>query len=195
MIVGETFVWFHLGKTGGKTSRSMISCIKNEKLKKIFDRKLHHMNRERYESHFEESLSDKFPVVGFRRLIPYMHSYYGQQHGHMNDFYESASKGFLKRRDSNLLLPDSMLKHYTTDCYKIEDVRFLRLELIEEDFIRVFENFDFNYNEIERLSRIKKGSRRYKMYDFSKKEIDYIYLQNPLWRSMELRLYGDLYGD
>ena len=54
MIIGETFVWFHLGKTGGKTTRSMISCIENEKLKKNYSLKIynnqifHHANKATY---------------------------------------------------------------------------------------------------------------------------------------------------
>ena len=37
--------------------------------------------------------------------------------------------------------------------------------------------------------------QEYEMYDFSKKEIDYIYSKNPFWRDLEIKLYGDLYGD
>ena len=194
MIVGESFVWFHFGKTGGKTARSMISCIKNESLEKNFRDKLHHMNKKMYEDLFPGSLLDKFPVLGFRRLITYMHSHYMQQHGSMSEFYNSASKGFLRARDSRLILPDDILKSYTTECYKMEDVRFLRIEFVKEDFVSIFEDFDFDYNEVDRLSRQKKGARSYKMYDFSKEEIDYIYSQNPFWRDLELRLYGDLYA-
>ena len=195
MIVGESFVWFHLGKTGGKTTRSMISCIKNETLKKIFTKELHHMNRNQYENLFPESLLNKFPVIGFRRLIPYMHSHYGQQHKNMDNFYNSASKGLLRKRNSKFVLPDNILKSYTADCYKIENIRFLRIEFIKEDFISTFKDFDFSYNEIDKLSRIKKGSRKYEMYDFSKEEINYIYSKNPFWRDLEIKLYGDLYGD
>ena len=58
MIIGEDFVWLHLGKTGGKTMRKAVSLIQNQNLIKIVRMPDHHFNISEYELKYNKKISN-----------------------------------------------------------------------------------------------------------------------------------------
>ena len=121
MIVGETFCWLHLGKTGGKTSREAISLVKGEKVKKIFntihggdgtmtfrwggvDRVVddfpdHHFNIDQYEERYQHTLSGKDILIGFRRITTWMQSFHMQQYLYDMKTNVVSREGYTKSRE------------------------------------------------------------------------------------------------
>ena len=192
MIVANDFVWYHLGKTGGKTTRKLIELIEDESKREFFSSKDYHINKGQFEEKYLESLDGKMPVIGFRRLVDFMHSYHFQQFPKYRGTPSHIKDGNIMHRDKNFLKPDRILSGFVHNFYSEEDVKFLRLEHIFEDFCRVFESYTFNKEKLLEISKKKVGFRRYKKLNLSESEIMRIYNLNPIWKNLEIKLYGDL---
>jgi len=192
MIVADKFVWYHLGKTGGKTTRALIKLIEDESKREFFSGKDHHRNKAQFEEKYLESLDGKVPVVGFRRLIDFMHSYYFQQFPSHRKPCDCIREGKIMLRNGKKIMPDKILTNYVHNFYEEDDVEFLRLENIFEDFCRVFESYNFNKEKLLELSNVKVGFRKYDRLNLSESEIANVYNLNPIWKSLETKLYGGI---
>jgi hypothetical protein len=188
MIVGDDFVWLHLGKTGGKTTRKAISLItSNKNIKKIYSFPDHHFNISQYESKYNKKVKGKV-IIGFRKLIPWMHSYHVQQHGNLSSFYDLAKEGKIMQRCGKIFTPDDILKKYIENkSYK--DISFLRLENLFQDLNNVFSDFKYDRQKLKSICDMRIGERTYNIIVFSKKEKEIIFQKNPIWSKLQNHLY------
>lgn len=196
MIVGETFVWLHLGKTGGKTMRSAIELIEDETLEKIYRMPDHHFSVEEYEKKYQKVISDKKIIIGFRRMPSWMQSYNIQSHkAYSAEFSSLAKDGLMISRSGVTFKPDDEIKRYFKTKKSLNDAEFIRIENIFEDFSSVFSNNLFCKEKLLDVCKIKKGSREYEKEVFSHEDLVRMYENNPIWRDLERRLYGSALCD
>lgn len=189
MIVGEKFVWLHLGKTGGKTMRTLISLIEDEKLTKIFGFPEHHNNISQHEKKYGVQINkDINIVIGFRKLIPWMQSFHMQQFGKLDGFRELAIKGKLKFRNGKILSPDEILNIYINE-ENLHRTSFIRIEHMYEDFKKIFKNNKFSDQRAKEITSIKMGKKNYDKIKFTESEINKIYELNPFWQRIEKEIY------
>jgi hypothetical protein len=175
----------HLGKTGGKTSREVISLLKDEKLKRIYNMPDHHFNIAQYENKYNDVISDKKVILGFRRLIDWMPSFHMQMYRNLKDYKKYASKGKVRFRDGRIVLPDEILSKYIDG---IKDITFIRLENMYDDFHSFFGSRVDN-DKLKKICSKKVGQKNYKKPILSEVEILNIYEKNPIWAEIEKRIY------
>jgi hypothetical protein len=189
MIIGKDFVWLHLGKTGGKTSREAISLLELDgktQLIKIFNYPDHHFSIRQYEEKYNEKISDRQVIIGFRRLIDWMPSFHFQMFRNLNNYKRFAVEGKVMFRSGEVLHPDKILEKYIKE---LKDVTFIRMEYMYEDFSRFFED-RIDKEELRKVCLKKIGEKKYKKPSLLDDEIAYIYEKNPLWSSIEQKIYS-----
>lgn len=203
MIIGETFCWLHLGKTGGKTSREVISLVKDEKLKKIYQtlhggRRIpdHHFNIEQYEKCYQHKITDRDILIGFRRLTTWIQSFHTHFRSQLNGeaakkYYtksrELSKQGKILRLDGSHENPDQILSYYISNL-DINNINFIRCEYMYEDFLKYFGS-KIDEEKLKIACNKKIGARQYSSQNFSEEEIKCIYEANPLWSEVESLIY------
>jgi hypothetical protein len=188
MIIGNDFVWLHLGKTGGKTSRKAISLVKDQSLKKVFKYPDHHFSIKRYEEVYGEDLSGKKILIGFRKLIQWMPSYYMQSFNNLDGYKDVAISGKVAKRNGSLIYPDEILKNYISEL-DIDSIHFIRCEYMYDDLLSFFKD-SLNHKELKKICSVKIGKKNYKTPLLKKDEIEKIYNLNPVWQKIEKKIYG-----
>lgn len=190
MIVGESFIWVHLGKTGGKTNRMAIELIEDEKLEKIYKLPDHHYGVEEYEKKNKKSIGSRRVIVGFRQLYTWIQSFHMQNHNHRSEeLIDLERNGLIKKRSGQIIRPDELLLRYIGSESNIENITFLRVEYLEEDFLNAFEKNVFSHDKLSEICKVKVGAKDYYRTNFSSEEIKTIYDNNPIWKKIEENIY------
>lgn len=206
MVIGESFAWGHIGKTGGDATASLFAAING--LAQTIDptSDIHKHDTFQY-----RGVKDKVLVLNIRRLSSWVISYYN--HHYLSPvgfdtlsspsvapgnpkFLTSEDKILFQCRDRKIdlsvtTLPDRMLKIYVAD----QEIYWLRMESLRRDFINFVNKFFRRLTTYETFKVLTLRTKKNNPYDhdinrwFSCEQITQLYKNNPLWASIEQQHY------
>lgn len=192
MVFSKDFVWLHIGKTGGTTTEYLFTNFCSD----IIEHADGYHQREKHEPLINvkkrfpnEDFDRKIKVVNFRKILSFIVS-------HNFDRFKSAETQLNKEEDAinqskkGLLYSQNEWKtvdEFTKDYF--EDVSFyIRMEFLIEDFTTVFKKFKKDL-VIPNNIHLHKNTSKPKI-DFTQTEVDNIYSSNPLWMSIQEKIYA-----
>jgi hypothetical protein len=193
MVIGKTFAWGHLPKTGGDATGAMFRIFPD--LVELQDPpdsdEKHALFRDRL-----NQIRGKRLLLNFRRLPSWALSraHHVNKRGLAPDYRPLPMDSPQQLAESSF--PDYRLSTYTDDG-KLEIERWLRLESLADDFL----GFISELREVtgdERRQVIELGGVNEGYYDrelshwFTPDQIRTLYRSNPTWATIEKRLYGNL---
>lgn len=206
MIISDKFIWMHVGKAAGTTTRGMFYYLKGSIDPSI------EMNGPDFEKHdnislrtseydppfkyTKEELEALDKILNIRRLPSYILSRSEYRLKIKNTPYtkDNMLKGFSEGGGHPGHHVDRVLKKYIENK---EPDYWLRCENINEDFIKCMSNYyDISDKHKKRLLPAKYNTNE--NYDkninniFSKSDIEEIYHNCPLWSYYEEKIYGNL---
>jgi hypothetical protein len=197
MIIGQNFIWLHFPKCAGTFTENLLKANFSNDSTVMFDKLdpqnvIWHQNVGQREKKINQDLSGKNVICNFRRLPSWILS---------RANYESSRSGFTAPRE--LILKgqffDNLGKISTADFvlakYTEREVQhWIRVEYLNTDFYSAFSHYldvgiicslEVFTNKINKS--IPTGDQH-----FNQEEIRGLYQSNPLWTSLESRLYGNL---
>jgi hypothetical protein len=194
MVIGERFAWAHLPKTGGSATLELFKLFPELIVFGDFDEgnAKHALFRER-----EDQISGKALAMNSRRLPFWVLS--RAQHvarwGIHPDYtpIPLASPEELANSD----FPDNRLGLYT-DGGRLRIERWVRMERLVEDFLEFISEFT-SVTEERRQAALALPPVNAHDYDhelaswFTPAQIERVYERNPIWASLEQKLYGGLF--
>ena len=203
MVIGERFVWAHIPKTGGDSTKSMFDVISKSILyaDKAIDNTKHDSFIKKQE-YVNIDLSQKKRIANIRRLPHYILSFSQHYHKHNNQplliknikqgkiywLEPWSSTGFkLKNID------ESIMKYYNVENIDL----WIRIEHLAEDFIKILSDFeDINENQKIEIKAIRKNTNNDYNKNitnwFNKKDLEILYQLCPVWAEIEKKQYGSL---
>lgn len=209
MIIGEKFVWTHLGKTAGNSVKEMFDVIDRcyTFADDISDIKKHYNFRIIREK--RENIDGKKRILNIRPLPEWIISYVMHKKTYENiDFYmEEILNGQLRIKphfydDNEKLQQHQQIKFITPDAmmnqFEPEDVDYwLRTTHLTEDFVRVMSNFtQINLSENVKIHNIRSNvniKNTFKPHNFfTKANIEQLYDKCPIWTKYEKQVFGSL---
>jgi hypothetical protein len=191
MVVGRTFVWAHLEKTGGSATLAMFDLFPElvEFADAADDAAKHSPFGDR-----PELMEGKLRVCNARRLPDYLLSWAVWQSRPGNQVGRKTMES--PHEISEFPRADRRLAHITNDNrFPVE--RWLRMENLGEDFLA----FAGELTDVdEGRATAVRDLRRINTLDydhdvrhwFSDAQIKRMYEVNPVWRMIEEKVYGDL---
>lgn len=206
MIISSNFIWLHIGKAAGTSTRNMFYILKgildssiemNDNMFLKHDSISKRCNK--YEENFKYSelhLNNLDKILNIRRLPSYILSRCEHALKSHNVEYtkDHMLRGLTEGKNVKMYEADNVLRFYLEDT---APTHWIRSEHVNEDFIKVMRNYyDINTKLENRLLTIEKNvNNNYnkKLLDtFTKEEIEIIYSKCPLWASYEKKIYGNL---
>lgn len=210
MVIGNSFVWAHFGKTGGDSVHKMFKCVNKKEI--IFSDPITSRAKHRNFSYREKELNldlttERKRIMNIRHLPSWALSYAF----HMKRMYnipvdkDLMIQGYISRKpvwmnpENTDDLPiqqikvDEVLEKFM--CGRVD--YWLRTECLAEDFIKVFSRFlRVSFLQKMRIKRIKTNVnndyvKSIKHY-FTRNEIDEMYANCPLWGSTEETVYRNI---
>ena len=194
MIIGERFAWAHMGKTGGDAVYQLFALLPDLVLHadEPSNPRKHHTFRKRG----AEILNKPILALNIRRLPSWQLSIiqHRSRHGDPHDprpvpippADEVIGRG----------QPDHTLLRFT-DNGTLTIHHWLRIEHLRTDFITFVSELRSLKDEERQciLEQPTKSAGRYN-HDvasyFTEEQIRLLYERNPVWTSIERRVYGDL---
>ena len=193
MVIGQRFAWAHLPKTGGDATRAMFCAVpglvhladpvdSNDKHMPFFGR--------------EAEVTGKLLVMNIRRLPSWVRS--GAQHRARHGLYPDYRPGPLEssteitgRTDADDLL------RWMTDHGRFRIDRWLRMESLGDDLLELLDDLGERSSDVEEtvrsVGRVNQGDYSHGLTpEFTDEELARLYGLNPVWASIERRLYGAL---
>jgi SAM-dependent methyltransferase len=194
MVVGKDFIWAHLGKTGGDSTHRMFSLIStgDMRIDKNTDRQKH-VNFVLGARRFNVSLSTRKRIMNIRRLPFWLlsHNQHIARTGSIEFSSEQLTKGIARHRGGDKTA-DEILQVFESD--KVN--HWIRTEYLSSDFIRIMSHFMVIPQYVkEKISAVWVNSASYEKnlgVWFDNDMLATLYNNNPRWRDLELRLYGEL---
>jgi hypothetical protein len=194
MVIGEQFAWAHLPKTAGMATVELFQLFPELIVYGDFEdtNEKHTPFRDR-----AGQVQGKLLAMNLRRLPFWVLS--RAQHvarwGIYPDYQPIPMEPPEKLAESSF--PDSRIQLFTDDGrFRID--RWLRAELLDEDFVSFISEFtEVGDDRRQRISDL--GPVNAHEYDhdpanwFSPRQIDTLYSRNPIWAALEREVYGDLY--
>jgi hypothetical protein len=194
MVIGEGFVWAHLPKTGGDATLKMFELF--PQLVKFADPNDGNEKHTRFSERPDE-IRGKVLSMNFRRLPSWVLS--RAQHVSKWGIYPDYKPLRMGKPDelARSSFPDTRIQLYTSHNRYWPD-HWLRMESLADDFTNFISRFhdvtDAEREQVQALRGVNEG-----VYDhdiafwFEPDHIERMYLNNPLWATLEQELYGDLY--
>jgi hypothetical protein len=193
MVIGDTFAWGHMRKTGGNATLTMFE---------LFPHLINFADpRDTEEKHTsfaarEEAIAGKLLVSNIRRLPAMIlsWSHHVNYWGHEGEFLPMYSP----HQMSESSFADECLAELT-DEGNFEVDRWLRAEALAKDFL----GFVSSLTEVTEQQRVQilaiepVNALRYDHYVphwFSEEQIERMYENNPGWASIENEVYGRQWG-
>jgi hypothetical protein len=193
VVIGKTFAWGHLPKTGGDATAEMFSVfpdlVEHQDPPDSDDK--HTLFRDRL-----KQIEGKRLILNFRRLPAWVLSraHHVNKRGLAPEYKPLPMESPQQLADSSF--PDYRLSTFTdNDAFEID--RWLRLEMLAEDFLAfVSELREVTDDERRRVTELGEVNEGY--YDrelshwFTPEQIAAMYRNNPTWAAIEERLYGNV---
>lgn len=195
MIIGEDFVWGHLGRTGGHATRTLLLQVP-EIIRFYHTRDEHGVEGQhmRFPAAVERGLVDLEQhelVMGVRRLPSFIMSFHWFH-------YLGGNKGHSNRPTADAMARsqqgDQELREFTADGQYGVDIWF-RMECLRDDVLAFLSRrVELSAETIRRIMTAPTDSPLGYDHDFyrtfSVDQIQSLYENNPLWSSVEKRVYG-----
>lgn len=196
MILGERFVWAHVGKTGGDAVRSLFAVVDDlvVHMDDPAERRKHHTFSERG----AEALQRPIRALNLRRLPGWQLSMV--QHRARHGPFEGREPGQLAPPDQVIARSqgDSELVPYLFhDGQPLEIHHWLRMEHLRDDFLAFVSSLR-RISRWERWRITRAATKPPGRYDhnvdsyFTPAQIRRLYAANPVWAETEWKVYGDL---
>ena len=198
MVIGEKFIWMHIGKTGGDATHAYFSYFKNILKLEIDDTTQHR----KHQALFERGVNHegKLLILNIRRL-PYFILSQVHHHSMQNkiDFVNDIIYSLEKTINGYAIgtLANYYINFYTKNgSLKID--RWFRCEYLLDDFA----DFIMEYVDIPRdklITKLSKIPTKVRLvyaldlnYYWEPKHLKLMYENNPLWTVIEEQCYGNL---
>jgi hypothetical protein len=192
MVIGESFAWAHIPKTGGDAVLAMFRLFPTLILQ------AHHTGTHAKHEPFTAraaQVSGKVLALNIRRLPSWLLSH-AQHEAHFGLYphYKPLplpSPAELADRPS----PDLMLAFYT-DGGRIKIDHWLRTEYLPQDFMAFLLQFTAIANEhrhkVQGLGMVNAMTYNHDIrHWFTREQVAQMYTNNPRWTSVEQAAYGD----
>jgi len=212
VIYGKNFVWLHLGKTGGTTTNYLFSKYPDIVEHSDLDSEAKkHDNLSQCKGRFPHiDFSTKDIIFGFRKIETWIASHnnharisWGLDHKTLE---EKTQKGLIyvsKRAvehfpgivgidtSTNWAIPDACLNQYLQN---IKIKHYIRQECLVEDFIKISKEYNWPENKtitemIGNEKVLNPGTYPWN-YKQSEDQIEKIHSKNPLWMSIQNKIYS-----
>jgi hypothetical protein len=193
MVIGETFAYGHIPKTGGDAVHSWLAQIDGLQVDPLSEARKHHY-------FWERDIRKSVYVLSIRRLPFWTLSYL-----HQLAFHPAAARHYGIPPDDTVqpeyafaLKPDEYLRQHQVGGREIGV--WLRMEYLFDDVIRFIEEYiqPVTTHLRQRLLAVPtKGQRDYNhnvLDFFTPDQIAAVYARNPIWSAVETNVYGGLYG-
>ena len=175
MVIGNEFVWLHLGKTGGDSTKQMFDCLTGILFADDKSQKEKHFNMNRTDIN-PELLQNKKIICNIRRLPSWLLSF--KQH-------RIATKNDRLTIEQLCNAAENHIKNYTS----VPVDYWLRTEHLPEDFIRVVSNFIEITPQQKSIIRNTHINHRKYHHILKPDEIKYAYENCPTWKKYEDIVY------
>jgi hypothetical protein len=194
MVIGERFAWCHMQKTGGDATLQLFQ---------LFPDLLVHADARNVQSKHtpfaerEHETQGKLLACNLRRLPAWLLSW--DQHASQHRVVRPDGTPVLMSSPQQVAeraRGDRRLAHFT-DGGRLRIDRWLRMEQLGRDFTSFISEFT-DVTEDERHSISGNPPVNVLDYDhqldhwFTPAQVRLMYSNNPVWASLEERLYGDL---
>jgi hypothetical protein len=192
MIIGETFAYGHIPKTGGDAVHAWLSRIDGLEIDSVTEARKH-------EYFWHRGVRRNLYVLSIRRLpfwaLSYLHELAGHPKSARN--YGIPPDDTVRPEHAFLLRPDEYLCQHQAGGRKIGF--WLRMENLFEDVLRFL---DFHVEPVtlalrQTLAAVPTKGRRPYDHDihdfFTRDQISRLYARFPIWTEVERRVYGSLY--
>jgi hypothetical protein len=193
VVIGKTFAWGHLPKTGGDATAEMFrvfgDLVEFEDPPDSDDK--HTLFRDR-----AKQVAGKRLLLNFRRLPEWVLS-----RAHHVNRYGLAPEYKPLPMDSPQQLAESSFPDYRlatfTDSGSLEIDTWLRIDTLPEDFLAFVSELrdvtDEERTRVIELGRVNEGNYdRELSHWFTAEQMRTLYGSNPTWAAIEERLYGNL---
>jgi hypothetical protein len=190
MVIGDTFAWGHLQKTGGNTTLEMFHLFPD--LVRFADPR----NTEAKHSSFGDRnhlVRGKYLVANIRRLPPWALSW-SQHLAHPKR--EKPIPMASPHQMAHSSIADRFLLRLTNERrFRVD--RWLRMEALTDDFLDFVEELT-DVTEDQKKQIFSLHPMNAINYDrevghwFTKKHVASLYENNPVWASVEREVYGGL---
>lgn len=195
MVIGETFAWAHLPKTGGDATLLLFRLV--PELIVFADDAGTNAKHDPF-SVREKEIEGKRRIANLRRLPSWMLSHAMHESRYWR--YPDGSPFPLPTPDeiAHRTLADKKLSILTTTGRFNVD-RWLRMEFLREDFLELVSEL-IDVTEERKQQILAAPLANVTAYDhdvsnwFSPEQIERMYKNNPVWASIEKELYGSELG-
>lgn len=198
MVIGEKFAWGHIPKTGGDATRAFFKTITELKLQ------FGPIDSKKHRNFVQAGVTNKILALNIRRLpslilsrVFELNAGHGVPLPNFKDIIKPHYRLPEQFKAQHYNLGDSWIKNYT-DRGRLDIKYWLRCEHLVDDFIGFITHFTpINKSALaKRLEKCKtKRKRKYNhnIHDYwSSADIVQIYNNNPLWATIEEKVYGTL---
>jgi hypothetical protein len=212
MIYGKDFVWLHLGKTGGTTVSHLFSkCPEIVEFRDLDADPVKHQGI----SDIKERLPDidfetKDKIIGFRKIINWIVSH---NHHMLRAFPERFTLKQIEEKSLMGFIHSGLSAHCGLSAHEGDSVKwaspdawlmgsvsnlnikhYIRTEYLYEDFINIMSEYGLKIKDNKRLlsaGNEKRNIGSYKKILYTQKQIKKIYNDNPIWMSIQNKIYDD----
>jgi hypothetical protein len=193
MVIGPTFAYGHIPKTGGDAVHAWLALIEGLEVDPVSEARKHHF-------FWERGVRKDLYVLSIRRLPGWALSYLQElaYHPAAARYYGLPPGGSARPEHAFALRPDDYLLQHQQGGREIGV--WLRMEHLFDDVLRFIGDHirpvtpEFR----SRLAAVPTKGRRDYDHDvrafFTPVQIAGLYARNPVWSAVETRVYGSLYG-
>jgi len=193
MIIGRSFAWGHMGKTGGDAVLELFRCVPDLV---EFAHDVGDPNKHITFSKMGVADSGKQLVLNIRRLPSLALSYVN--HAYRYGLDPTKPKGTVLTPEMACTFPrfEGMLRNQI-DQGRLHISRWLRMEHLRDDFVAWVSSIrPLSDVEVERIRSVPTKAPMSYDHDwrrfFSPQQVATLYRVSPLWTSYELQVYGRL---
>ena len=194
MVIGESFAWAHLPKTGGDATLSMFKLFPD--LVEFADPDDSNDKHAQFRSRAQQ-IRGKLLVMNIRRLPAWVLS--RAQHASRWGIYPGYEPIPMAPADelAGSSFPDSRLMLHTDEGRFWPD-RWLRMETLAADFADFVSSLrevsDTERERVEALGPVNSAEYDHELAGwFTSGQIRQMYLNNPCWATLEQEQYGGLH--
>ena len=197
MIYNDNFIWVHLGKTGGDSTRKLFNIVNKGDLKIIPEE-----DPNKHTSVYEilELTKARTVLLNVRPLDEWALSHVNHQKRYYGvDSDDVIKKGKIRFKTGVVMTPDEQLKKFYIDEFEGEkvDYLFIKTNDLVNTFIdnvsKVYDLTNEDIHNIKSLSINKNGEIGKRVKEvWTKDIIDTFYSVNPLWVKLVNEVYGSI---
>ncbi|GJM45045.1 MAG: hypothetical protein DHS20C21_18870 [Gemmatimonadota bacterium] len=191
MVIGKSFAWGHMGKTGGDATWRLFQCVPD-----LVERAHDPTDPAKHRRFVEENVQGKTLVLNLRRLPSLTLSYVNHARFHGLGPDQPAGTEITPEEALEELRAERVIRNHT-DRGNLTIHRWLRMEHLREDFLEFVSTLrPLTSAEVQAVRAVT--TKKPMPYDhdprtfFSPDQIVQLYENSPTWARYEREVYGDL---